>query len=100
MVKLSWFLGFYPGNGYTEGTFFDIVRGEFVPQSPGHGMMMDRDESRLLGRLLEVRVNELGTLALNRTLRVSFLNALLTFIGYHADTIRTVKSIEILKEVF
>jgi DNA repair protein RecO (recombination protein O) len=100
LVKLSWFLGFYPGNRYTEGAFFDIVRGEFVQQAPGHQMLMDRDEARLLGRLLEIRVDELGTIGLNRTLRVSFLNALLTFIGYHADTIRAVKSIDILKEVF
>jgi DNA repair protein RecO (recombination protein O) len=100
LVKLSYFLGFYPGNGYADGHFFDILRGEFVPQAPSHQMSFDRDEARLLGRLLEIRVDELGTLALNRALRVSFLNALLTFISYHADTIRSVKSIEILKEVF
>lgn len=100
LVKLSYFLGFYPGNGYEENHFFDIMRGEFVLLPPTHRMMMDREEARLLGRLLDVRVDELGSIGLNRGQRVAFLNALLSFIGYHADTIRSVKSIDILREVF
>ena len=100
LVKLSYFLGFYPGNGYTENNFFDIMRGEFTMLPPTHRMAMERDEARLLGRLMEIRIDELETLALNRVRRVAFLNALLTFIGYHADTIHAVKSIDILREVF
>ena len=100
LVKLSYFLGFYPGNAYSENHFFDIMRGEFVILPPSHRMMMGREEARLLGELMEVRVDELGTIGLNRTQRVAFLNALLTFIGYHADTIHSVRSIDILREVF
>lgn len=100
LVKLSYFLGFYPGNGWSEGDFFDIMRGEFVMLPPTHHMMMEREEARLLGALMEVRVEELGSIALNRGQRVAFLNALLAFIGYHADTIHSVRSIDILKEVF
>lgn len=100
LVKLSYFLGFYPGNAWSEGYFFDIMRGEFVVLPPTHRMMLDRDESLLLGQLMETRVDKLGEIGLNRTQRVAFLNALLTFIGYHADTIHAVKSIDILREVF
>ena len=100
LVKLSYFLGFYPGNSYIENFFFDIMRGEFVILPPTHRMMMQREETRLLGELMDVRVDELGTIGLNRQQRVAFLNALLTFIGYHADTIHSVKSVDILREVF
>ena len=100
LVKLSRFLGFYPGNGYAEGDYFDIVRGEFVRLPPTHRMAMERDEARLLGRLMECGAGELAAIGLNRGQRVAFLNALLAFIGYHADTIHSVRSIDILKEVF
>ena len=100
LVKLSWFLGFYPGNAWTEGSFFDIQRGQFVLLPPDHRMLLERNEARLLGTLMETSVAELGTIALNRTQRTAFLNALLAFIGYHADTIHAVRSIDILREVF
>lgn len=100
LVKLSYFLGFYPGNGYAAGNYFDVMRGEFVPLSPSHQMVINKDNARLLGTLMESRVDRLGSIALNRGQRVEFLNALLVFIGYHADTIHTVKSIDILREVF
>ncbi len=45
LVKLSRFLGFYPGNSYAEGDFFDILRGEFVKLPPTHRMVMERDEA-------------------------------------------------------
>jgi DNA repair protein RecO (recombination protein O) len=100
LVKLSYFLGFYPGNSYSAGDYFDIVRGEFVPLPPTHRIAMQREEAELLGRLMEVPIEQLGGIGLNRRQRVDFLNALLAFIGYHADTIRAVRSIDILKEVF
>ena len=100
LVKLSYFLGFYPGNAYSENSFFDIMRGEFTVLPPTHRMVVERDEARLLGQLMDVRVDALGTIGLNRQQRVAFLNALLAFIGYHADTIHSVKSVDILKEVF
>lgn len=100
LVKLSYFLGFYPGNGYSSGDYFDIARGEFVAQAPTHRMYMERDDARLLGALMECRVDRLDSIPLARGQRVAFLNALLTFIGYHSDSINMVKSIDILKEVF
>ncbi|MCD8186338.1 MAG: DNA repair protein RecO [Rikenellaceae bacterium] len=100
LVKLSYFLGFYPGNGYAEEHYFDIMRGEFVLLPPSHRMMMERQEARLLGELMDIRVDRLGSIALNRNQRVPFLQELLPFIGYHADSIHTVKSLEILREVF
>jgi DNA repair protein RecO (recombination protein O) len=100
LVKLSRFLGFYPGNGYAEDDFFDILRGEFVGAPPTHRMVMERSEARLLGRLMACRADELAAIGLNRGQRTAFLNTLLAFIGYHADTIHSVRSIDILKEVF
>ncbi len=100
LVKLSYFLGFYPGNAYHEGDCFDIPRGEFVPDIPGHRMYMEPEEARLLGALMDCRIDRLGDIRLSRGQRVAFLNVLLTFIGYHSDSIHAVKSLDILREVF
>ncbi len=100
LVRLSYFLGFYPGNDYTDNHFFDIPRGEFTVLPPTHRMFLDRDNARLLGQLMECGVSDVHAIGLNRERRVSFLNALLAFLGYHSDTIHGVRSVEILKEVF
>ena len=49
---------------------------------------------------MHLEVNRLGTLALNRTQRVEFLNAMLDYYGYHLDAISAVQSVRILREVF
>jgi len=100
LVKLSRFLGFYPGGDWAEGDWFDIPRGEFTATAPEHRLALERDEARLLGRLMGCGADDLGAIALRRDQRAAFLNALLTFIGYHADTIHTVRSIDILRDVF
>ncbi len=79
LAKLSYLLGYYPGNVWTG---------------------IDREEAQLLETLMDTPVSELGAIPLNRTQRAAFLSALLTFIGYHTDTIREVRSVEILREVF
>ncbi len=100
LVKLTYFLGFYPGNAYAPKDCFDVMRGEFVAGVPGHQLAMDAENARILGTLMECRVDELGSIGLARGQRVAFLNALLAFIGYHSDLIHGVRSVDILQEVF
>lgn len=100
LVGLTQFLGFYPGNEYTAGYIFDIIKGLFVTRVPEHGMFMPENDSRLLGVLMDAEMSRLSEIRLSRTERVSFLNSLLLFIGYHADSVNSVKSVDILREVF
>jgi DNA repair protein RecO (recombination protein O) len=104
MVGLARHLGFFPGNKWRAGMWFDIREGIFVPVEP-RGPAFSRENSALLGRLMEigaegVRAGELGALALNRTQRSEFLNAMLAHFGYHLDATRDIRSVDILREVF
>ena len=45
-------------------------------------------------------VKELGDVRLARGQRSDFLNAMLTYFGYHLDSIHRVQSIPILRDVF
>ncbi len=100
LVQLSFHLGFYPGNEYVPGSYFDIPGGEFTPEMPFHGQAMGPAAARLLGNLMELEAGELGSLKLGRGERSEFLEAMLAFFGYHFDAIHAVRSVNILKEVF
>ena len=100
LVQLSRLLGFCPGNDYTEGALFDIREGLYTRTPPLHTLLLAPEEARILDRLLHSSVFDLAAIALNRTQRVAFLNAMLTYFGYHLDSIDAVQSVRILREVF
>lgn len=100
LAQLSRLLGYFPGNDHTEGDYFDIKEGLYTPIRPLHPLVMEPDEARILHRMLHSSILELHTIELNRTQRVAFLNAMLGYFGYHLDSINTVQSVRILREVF
>lgn len=101
MVRLSVFMGFCPEDNWFEESFFDVCQGRFVVLPPMHKMYFDRDNSELLNRLMRVSTTEqLADIALSRARRREFLENMLTFIGYHNEGMGTVRSIEVLREIF
>ncbi len=100
LAHLSRFLGFCPGNDYVPGAWFDIREGLFTPVQPPHTNVMTRECAATLHGLLACDVSRLAEIALNRSQRVDFLNAMLVYFGYHLDAISAVQSVRILKEVF
>lgn len=100
LANLSRPLGFSPDNSYTDGAWLDIRDGHFTPHALMPSMALTPENARLLHDMLECDVRYLGEIGLNRTQRVEFLEAMLKYYAYHLDTIRSVESIRILKEVF
>ncbi|MDR1670907.1 MAG: recombination protein O N-terminal domain-containing protein [Alistipes sp.] len=100
MVGLSRHLGFFPGNEWSAGSWFDVREGLFVGHEPWHGNCFSRDNAALLGTLMTAQAGELAAIPLNRTRRVDFLNSMLSHFGYHLDAIKDIRSVDILREVF
>lgn len=100
LANLSRFLGFCPGNDHVSGAWFDIREGLFVPVQPAHTEVMTRECARIFRDMLACDVRRLADVALNRTQRVEFLNAMLIYFGYHLDAVSAVQSVRILREVF
>lgn len=100
LANLSRFLGFCPGNDYESGVWFDIREGVYTKTPPAHVLVMDQDNARMLRDLMECDVRHLGEIGLNRRERVSFLDAMLSYYGYHLDAVNAVQSVRILQEVF
>ncbi len=100
LAQLSRLLGFFPGNDYTPGAWFDIREGLYTPVRPTHTQCMSQECSCILHDMLECDVRFLGEIGLNREQRVAFLGDMLVYFGYHLDAISAVQSIPILREVF
>lgn len=100
LVRLSAYLGFYPGNEYIENGCFDIRGGLFTPSMPAHRIGMNEACARLLDTLMECEADALAEIPLSRARRTEFMEAMLSFFGYHFDSIHSVRSISILREVF
>lgn len=100
LANLSRFLGFYPGNDYAAGDWFDMREGLFTKTPPPPDSALDRDLAATLDALIGCDVRDLGGIGLNRRQRVGFLDALLVYYGYHLDAIHAVQSVKILQEVF
>lgn len=100
LSHLSRLLGFYPGNEYRQGAWFDIREGLYTETQPSHVYFMTQENARTLHDLLDCDVRYLSEIGLNREQRVAFLNAMLSYFGYHLDAISAVQSVRILREVF
>ncbi|RLD82809.1 MAG: DNA repair protein RecO [Bacteroidetes bacterium] len=101
LTKLSLYLGFYPrGNPAAEGEYFDLREGKFSMSPPLHPDYLERDLGMKLYMLSNIKAGELASLNLDKSLRNELLNTILLYYQIHLSGLGTIKSIEILKEVF
>ena len=100
LANLSRHLGYYPGNDHRKGYLFDMHEGVFVATQPMHDATMNEAEAEMLRDLLECDLDCLGEIPLNRAQRVAMLTRLVEYYAIHLEAIRSVRSIEILQEVF
>ncbi|MFI3314347.1 MAG: DNA repair protein RecO C-terminal domain-containing protein [Rikenellaceae bacterium] len=99
-VNIVRFMGFYPSNSYFDGAFFDIPLSKFVLVRPQHSLHFDATTTNLLSKVMELKIDNLESLELSRNQRRELLAALITFLGYHHETIYKIDSLRVLKELF
>ena len=100
LANLSRYLGYFPGNEHAKGCWFDMREGLYVREMPMHNHTMNVEEAELLCDLTETDLECLGEIPLNREQRVAMLSRLVDYYSIHLEAIRSVRSIEILQEVF
>lgn len=100
LTQLSFHLGFFPGNEHFDKSWFDIENGLFVHGEPGHKIAMNPADAAVLGQMMSAEADGLADIHLSRGQRSSLLTAMLTYFAWHLEGIRSVKSVEILREVF
>lgn len=100
LTNLSRELGFMPGGDYREGDLFDLREGRFGRYVAAQEYALDRRQSWLLNELLRSDSDKLDKILMSRTERVSMLESLLKYYGYHLDQAHSIRSVEVLRELF
>lgn len=100
LLMLSRFLGLYPQEGDDGQDYFDLREGKFVAGKPLHPDYAGMKTSRGLLMLSRATAADLGSLHMDRDLRNAILDTLLTYYQVHLSGLGTLKSVEVLRDVF
>jgi DNA repair protein RecO (recombination protein O) len=101
LAGLSSYLGFEPGARVRpDDLFFDMLNGKFVSIPPVHGNYATSEISGILASFFSTSYNNIDNIALNGSLRNSVLDTLVRYYSLHLPGLKTIKSLEVLKEVF
>jgi DNA repair protein RecO (recombination protein O) len=101
LTGLCSFLGFEPGKRTRSvDKVFDMVNGIFVPIPPSHGNYANIEISGILSDFFNSSWDDMNKIPLSGAKRNEVLMALLKYYSTHLPSLKKIKSLEILKEVF
>lgn len=100
LLELSQFLGFLPGDDYSEQTpFFDLQEGRFLAHQPAHIHFLQGEQSKRLDQLLNVNKENCHQVAFSREERARMLRSLLDYYRLHIENFPVVNAHLILEEI-
>lgn len=101
LLQLSKHLGFYPTNNYSEDClYFDLLNGVFVAVKPIHSYYLNPELSKYFSKVLQYSINQQYEIDLNYSQRISLLEKIMEYYYLHNEGLTTIKSLDILKDVF
>lgn len=101
MLKLTHFMGFYPNlEEYEENDLFDMINGEFVQKQPLHNHYLNRTDSFALSRLARISFENMHHFIFSRQDRITIINKILEYYRIHSSDFPTLKSLDVLHELF
>jgi DNA repair protein RecO (recombination protein O) len=100
VLQLSQYLGFYPEKEFTgEDNFFDLVKGSFSVQVPGHDHFLDRELTQILKKLMGSNFENLHLLRMDRLRRRKMIEKLTEYYHIHMEGMSKMNSLEILEQI-
>jgi DNA repair protein RecO (recombination protein O) len=100
LTKLTEYLGILPNTGQTEKGWLDMQKGIIVDKEPPHPAFMNPGTTALLIKLLELNISDLPLLPITKAERNLLLLKLLEYYHHHFETLATLHTLSVLKEVF
>lgn len=101
LIHLMGYLGFQPAHNFCEETpYFNLREGIFLPVFTNENESLDLRESELFNNLITYTPQESGKLKINNLTRRKMLNKILDFYRLHIPGFNTLKSLDVLYEVF
>jgi DNA repair protein RecO (recombination protein O) len=100
MIGLTRFLGIYPNmDSYVNGSYFDLLNGEFVSQTPLHTHFLSKEQSRYLHHFQRINYGNMHLFRLSHSDRNAVIDVLLTYYRLHVWDFPPLKSLEVLREM-
>lgn len=100
LLELSQFLGFLPGDDYSDQTpFFDLQEGRFLAHQPAHLNFLQDAQSKRLDHLLNLSKETCHQVAFTREERAQMLRSLLDYFRLHIENFPAVNAHLILEEI-
>jgi DNA repair protein RecO (recombination protein O) len=100
LVQLTNYLGFFPGNEYSETeNCFDLEEGVFFSGKPSHPNFISGETAHCFAQLMRSSLNEHATIAIPKSHRKELLSALMTYYRLHLQGMSEVRSHKVLEEV-
>ena len=101
LAGLSSFLGFEPCKKRNDNQiFFDMKNGCFSEMPPVHGYYSSVENSAILARIFASSFDSVKNITLTGKQRNEILDDLLNYYNLHLSGLTSVKSLEVLKEIF
>lgn len=83
-----------------ENKYFDLQEGVFLPIKPFHPAYIDSEASQIVLGIIQHHYQEIENTVINNKLRANLLQALLDYYKIHAVNFDTLKTKEVLEELF
>ncbi len=101
LLHLTKYLGFFPDNNYSlNNCYFDLKAGRFVQLKPVHFSFLENDLSAIFSKMLTFSENQHEGLRIDYNKRIQILEKMIEYYILHNEGINSIKSLEVLKEVF
>lgn len=101
LMRFSRFLGLYPNlDDYREGDYFDLLNACFCHSSPLHRNYLMPEEATRIVLLMRMNYETMYLFEMNRAERGRCLEVLNEYYKLHLPDFPTLKSLEVLKELF
>lgn len=99
LIHLSHFIGIYP-NIEDTGSYFDLMNGAYTYGQPPHPHYLKPEEARYLPVLFRMNYATMHLFRFSRAARMRILNVLNAYYRLHVPSFPTLKSLEVLHEMF
>ncbi len=101
LYKLSKYLGIYPVDNYSDNLCcFDLSKGCYSECKYDNKLILDKDISKYLHIIANCDFADLDSIKISGKLRSKVLDMIVLYYKYHFPDIGTIKSLDILKQVF
>ncbi len=101
LTQLAKYLGFYPGNRYSEyKPSFDLSKSMFVEDSPNVLHQIRPPYGRIFSQIIDTDIVNCEKIELNGIGRSYLLEKLVEYYAYRFDNMSNIRSLEVLQTVF